>query len=157
MERAKLLKIFLCPKAGENMQELSIAWVKAGAGLRGDRYAEDRGSWSKSKREVIRHISLISVEAIYAANQEFGTDFLPHETRRNLLTEGIDLNTLVDQYFFVGWIFMKGIELCDPCDRPSVLSHKPLFKEAFANRGGLRAQVLNTGMLQIGDIVKLSG
>ena len=62
-----------------------------------------------------------------------------------------DLNALVNQIFTVGGISMQGIELCDPCDRPSSLSGKKGFKEVFVNRGGLRAKILSEGTIVIGD------
>jgi len=41
------------------------------------------------------------------------------ETRRNIVTEGVDLNTLVGVTFMVNGVLMRGVELCAPCRRPS--------------------------------------
>ncbi len=149
--RSEVIAIFICPDKGEPMQEFDSVRAIAGRGLEGDRYAEGKGAYSKSKRVTTRHASLIAIEAIDAANYENGTDFLPSDTRRNIVTSGIDLNSLVGQEFTVGEVSMKGVELCDPCARPSALSGKKGFEPAFQNRGGLRAEVLTDGLIRKGD------
>ena len=147
--------IFITPDKGLPMQPQQKVHAIAGVGLEGDRYARGTGAYSKSKREVIRHVSLVSEEAIDAANAEQGTNFTASETRRNILTQGIDLNTLVGQEFFVGGVRMRGVELCDPCARPSALSHKPNFEPAFRQRGGLRAEILSNGDIAINAPIQI--
>lgn len=89
------------------------------------------------------------------ANNELGTSFSPAETRRNLLTEGVDLNALVGECFMVGAVKMRGVELCDPCARPSNLAGKDGFETAYRKRGGLRAEILTSGVISCGDQVLL--
>ncbi len=128
----------------------------AGVGLEDDRYANESGAFSKGKAAKIRHVTLVSLEAIAeanAANNE--TQFSPEETRRNLVTTGVDLNQLVDQEFQVGSVRMRGTELCKPCARPSNLSGKPGFKDSFENKGGLRAEILNDGDIKKGDTIQV--
>lgn len=36
-------------------------------------------------------------------------------TRRNIVTEGVDLNALVGKRFRIGDALLEGIEPCDPC------------------------------------------
>lgn len=123
-----------------------------GVGLEGDRYALGIGAYSKSKRIVIRHVSLIAIEAILEANKTAVVPFTIHDTRRNLVTMGVDVNTLIGKIFgFGGHALFKGIEWCDPCDRPSYLSSKPGFEEAYKERGGLRAEVLEGGIITVGN------
>ena len=94
-------------------------------------------------------------EAIDAANAMLLVrempQFLPSDTRRNILTEGIDLNALVGVEFVFGSIVFRGTELADPCHRPSALIQKMGFKAVFEGRGGLRAEPLTDGELCIGD------
>ncbi len=131
------------------MQSADTVQAIAGVGLEGDRYANETGAFSKGKAEKVRHVTLIESEAIA------GSDFLPSETRRNLVTTGVDLNPLVGQEFQVGSVRMRGTELCDPCARPSKLSDKPGFKDSFENKGGLRAEILNDGTIQRGDEIQV--
>jgi MOSC domain-containing protein YiiM len=48
---------------------------------------------------------------------------------------------------------MRGVKYCDPCDRPSKLSGKGNFRDAFHDRGGLVAEILEGGTIKIGDAV----
>lgn len=150
----RVTAIFITSDKGVPIQSQQTVHAIAGVGLKGDRYARGTGAYSKSKREVIRHVSLISQEAIDGANAANGADFTAAETRRNIVTEGIDLNQLVGQEFSVGGVRMRGIELCDPCARPSVLSGKPSFEPAFRQRGGLRAEILSNGDISVNSVIK---
>lgn len=146
---AQVLFIFVCPKAGQPMISVTSAHALPGVGLEGDRYALKLGAFSNSTRETIRHVSLIEIEAIREANASLIETFAPHETRRNIVTEGVPLNRLVGKEFFVGQVKLRGVELCDPCERPSKLVPKPNFKSAFEGRGGLRAEVLTEGIIAV--------
>ena len=77
--------------------------------------------------------------------------FLASETRRNIVVAYFPLNRLVGKEFIIGEALMRGIELCDPCQRPSKLSGKDGFEEAFAGFGGLRAEVIIGGTIKVGD------
>ena len=110
----------------------------------------------------IRHISIISLAGIEVANQRLMADneplFDPADTRRNILLANItpdSLNALVGQQFRLGNLQMLGAELCAPCERPAQLLNRPSFMDAFEGRGGIRAQVLNSGVLAIGDRLSL--
>lgn len=145
-----VVSIFIAPNEGLEMQQVVYVTALAGKGLEGDRYAEGKGVWSKT-RPKIRHVSLIAQEAIQAANSEALESFSAEDTRRNIVTQGVDLNSLVGRTFWVGGVEMRGTELCHPCERPSKLSDKEGFKDAFVNRGGLRAEIMNDGEIKIGD------
>jgi MOSC domain-containing protein YiiM len=149
-ENPHLKQILISPDKGQPMISQVNVRAISGQGLEGDRYAQGKGAWSKSREgETIRHVSLIESEAIE------GSDFLPEDTRRNLITEGIDLNSLVGQTFQIGEVKLKGVELCEPCQRPSKLSGKSGFAEVFQNRGGLRAEILTEGELNVGDSIEV--
>ena len=143
----KVVQIFIASEAGEPMREVKEVRAFKGEGLQGDRYAGHRGAWSKSGRKVIRQVTLIEQEAIDRA----GGKFLASETRRNIVVRDFSLNHLVGKEFTVGQSLMRGIELCDPCHRPSKLCGKEGFEELFAGFGGLRAEILLTGTIKVGD------
>lgn len=148
---AEVINIYICLDKGLPMISVNSTTAIAGLGLSEDRYSTGKGAYSKSKIKKIRHVSLISIEAIEEANRELATPFLPEETRRNILTQGIDLNSLVGKEFTVGVVKMRGTELCDPCKRPSILAGKSDFDSAFENKGGLRAEILSDGEIKVGD------
>jgi MOSC domain-containing protein YiiM len=154
---AKVVGLYTCAEAGEPMQAQADVHALARCGFAGDRYAANRGFFSKTTRQVIRHVSLIAHEAIDEANRELSRrgmlPFNPRETRRNVVTEGIDVNALVGWEFKIGEVRMRGIEPTRPCHRTSVLANKKGFAEMFSNRGGIRAEVLSDGIISVGDIV----
>lgn len=141
----KVTHIFISPNEGEPMQELHRIKAIEQLGLECDRYAGERGAWSKSKRKVIRQVSLIEQEVIDR------TTFLPSETRRNIVVCSFPLNNLIGKEFMISGVRMRGVELCDPCKRPSKLVSKPGFEESFTGSGGLRAEILNTGIILVGS------
>ena len=150
--------IYVATSSGMPMQVISQIKVVAGIGLVGDRYALGVGAYSATKPPKVRHISLIALTGIEIANEwlDAGDEptFEGSETRRNIVLKEIspsDLNGLVGQIFRLGNILLKGTELCEPCERPSQLLQRSGFMDAFEGRGGIRAEVLNSGMLAIGD------
>lgn len=135
-----VVRIFITPRRGEPIREVKIANAVEHRGLVEDRYFDE-------KEEVRRNVTLIELEAIQK------TSFLPEETRRNIVVTNFPLNNLVGKEFFVGNVRMRGVELCDPCKRPSKLSGKLGFKEAFFNCGGLCAEILTTGQINVDDVI----
>lgn len=155
----KVLALFVAPAAGKPMQEKKRCRVIMGAGLHGDRYAKGVGFYSNQGREAVRHITLISREAIDAGNAELADLGLPPftwaETRRNVVVEGIDLNPLVGRPLQIGSVILLGSELATPCQRPSMLAKKRNFGSAFQGRGGVRFKVLCPGQIAVGQNIVL--
>ena len=71
--------------------------------------------------------------------------------RRNLVTEGVQLNNLVGETFYVGEIRLRGHELCEPCrylqDRLKVTD----LVKRLTHKGGLCCEVLTGGTIRSGD------
>lgn len=155
---AHIQAIYLATTAGAKMQSIDQVKVNVGSGIAGDRYAEGIGAYSKVEPAKVRHISIIALSGIETANDwlKAGDEptFDASETRRNVLLAGItasELNSLVGKQFRLGNLQLVGTELCTPCERPAQLMGKPSFMEAFEGRGGIRAEVLNTETIAIGD------
>ena len=160
MRKIQVLHIFVAPSAGEPMKEVRKVTALAGVGLSGDRYAKGTGAFSKNIKETKWQATLISHEAIEDVSamlaHELLPPFLPSETRRNIVVEGItaeELRALVGKIFKTGEVSMRGVEECIPCERPSKLSHKQWFKVMFKNRGGLCVEILTDGTIKAGDCV----
>ncbi|WP_281776726.1 MOSC domain-containing protein [Polynucleobacter sp. KF022] len=155
---AHITAIYIATAAGTHMKQMNSAKIIAGMGIKGDRYALGAGAYSASKPTKVRHISLISLSGIETANDWLKAGDEPSfhgaETRRNVVLKGItadELNDFVGQRFQLGSIQLLGTELCTPCERPAQLLGRPSFMEAFEGRGGIRAEVLSSGVLTIGD------
>lgn len=129
------------------MRQITEVEAVAGQGLRGDRYATGDGSYNKGKQGN-RQVTLIN--GIFFA----GTGFDYVDSRRNIVTVGVELMWLINQEFQIGTARFRGVKYCDPCLRPSRLSGKETsFKEAFFDRGGLVAEVIESGVIKTGDPV----
>ena len=72
----------------------------------------------------------------------------PGAFRRNVITRGTRLNDLIGTEFEIQGVRFFGKEECKPC---SWMDHAfaPGAEEALKGRGGLRALILSSGMIQI--------
>ena len=149
----QLAAIFLAPERGAPMQPMALAEALAGSGLRDDRYGPEAAAASKSPaNQPKRQVTLIEQEAVEAACREYDLEFTPAVTRRNLVTRGVPLNHLVGQTFRVGSVLLRGVELCEPCGHLETLT-LPGIRKALVHRGGLRAELLTSGTLRVGDAI----
>ncbi len=152
----RIVGIYLAPAAGAPMRAVDAVQADAGVGLAGDRYATSVGTWSRGARpHPGRQVTLIEVEAIRAVARDYGLTVEPADTRRNLVTCGVALNHLVGREFLVGDVRLRGIKLCEPCRHLEQVSGKPI-REPLIHRGGLKAEVLTSGIIHRGDPVAVA-
>ncbi len=132
---------------------VSVAEVNAvaGSGLEGDRYAREKGTFSKKLPN--NQVTLIEQEALEAADRDYKLELSAAESRRNILTIGIALNHLVGREFRVGEARLRGLKLCEPCSHLKKLTNKEVIR-ALKHRGGLRAEILEGGQIRVGDVIE---
>ena len=154
MWRGTVVSIHTTPAAGQPMETLPEARALAGRGLEGDRYAAGVGFYSPHPSEGGREVTLIeteTLEALAAAGLKLGAA----DTRRNIATSGAPLNHLVGRDFQVGEVRMRGTRLCEPCRRLEGMTQTGVMA-ALIHRGGLRARILNDGVIRVGDAITLT-
>ena len=122
----------------------------AGRGLEGNRYFYDADA------PAGRAITLIAAEAVEAMEREHGIAIEPRESRRNVVTRGVDVNALVGRRFRVGDVECEGVELCEPCSTLESMT-KPGVIKGLVHRGGLNADILSDGSITVGDAVVADG
>lgn len=149
----RLIAIHVAAEKAGRLSATAESRAVAGRGLEGDRYGKRAGTYSK-RHHPGREVTLIESEALEAAARDNKLTIEPRDTRRNLLTEGVPLNHLVGRRFRVGEVLLEGVELCDPCGHMEKLSGVPGAKNALANRGGLRARIVESGTLRVGDAIR---
>jgi MOSC domain-containing protein YiiM len=149
MSEGQLIGIFIAPRRREDLQAVAQIEAVAGRGLAGDRYFLQDGTFSH-KPGPDREVTLIEVEALEALARESHITLQPAQARRNLVTRGVPLNHLVDREFTVGQVVLYGIRLCEPCSHLESLTCKGVH-DALRHRGGLRARVVQGGILRNGD------
>jgi MOSC domain-containing protein YiiM len=145
--------IFVAPAASVPMQALQAARAVTGRGLEGDRYAEGIGFYSPRPASG-RHLTLIDADAVEALETELGLRLSPGETRRNLVTRGVDLPALIGTRFYVGEALCEAVRDCPPCEHLEQLTAKPGILKALLDSGGIRAEVLQDGLIRLGDSLR---
>ena len=145
-------EIWLTEAAAAPMRRVPAGRLVAGAGLDGDRYALGGGTWARYPA-LEKQLTLIDADDVAAVAAEVGVDLAPGDTRRNLVTEGVDLPALVGQWFAVGDALLFGMKRCPPCTHLERLTGARLVK-AMAHRGGINAAVFAGAEIAEGAVVR---
>jgi MOSC domain-containing protein YiiM len=148
--------IHISARATEPLVRVDRVQAVAGRGLEGDRYFEADGTFPDKKGEVHdpgREVTLIEAETLEAIARDYDLDVDFGLPRRNIVTRGVPLNHLVGREFRVGDVPMRGVRLNGPCKHLASLTSEKL-RESLVHRGGLRAQILEGGVIRVGDAVR---
>jgi len=136
--------------AGENPPvEMTTVECVAGCGIRGDRFFNFKENYKGQ-------ITFFAMETLEQMKQELKLASLnPFSLRRNVFVSGADLKEWVGREFTVQGLQFQGVEECRPCYwMDSAVG--PGAEEWLRGRGGLRARILNDGVLQRDTVAKFS-
>src|SRR5260370_20996415 len=136
------------------MASRSAVRAVPGRGLEGDRYFIGVGTFSPNPQKPDFEITLIEKEKVEEFARDSGLPFTASQARRNIVTEGVDLNALVGREFQVGQVRLRGIRLCEPCTHLAKGSFPESLK-GLAHNGGLRAQILSEVNIHTGDVISV--
>ena len=143
----KVVEIGIVNTKGSKIQNVDKVEALKGKGLLNDRkFREDNHRESQ--------ITLIEIENINHFNKISRTSIPPVDFRRNIVTENIRLNELVDKEFFIGNVKLKGHDLCRPCKYLQEKLKQNNFIKEFLRKGGLRCEILTDGKINVGDVIK---
>jgi len=148
----RLVSIYVAPEAGAPVRSVERVGAIEGRGLAGDRYAAGEGSFSRWPGRA-RDVTLIAAEALADAEAEFGVAVADGQHRRNLVVEGVPLDDLRGVPFAIGGARFGGVRLCAPCSYLVRVTGQDRIFDALVRRGGLRASVVASGTLAVGDAV----
>ncbi len=137
--------IHIAAKSSAEPDAVETVEAVAGSGLRGDRHFDPDSSDDD--------ITLIEAEAVEAVEQESGISLESGAHRRNVTTRNTALNHLIGERFRVGEAVCEGVELCEPCSHLESLTEKGTLS-ALVHRGGLRAVIVESGEIGVGDGVE---
>lgn len=151
----EVVSIHIAPDA--EAPTVSVPKVRAvpAKGLEGDRYFRATGTYS-AQPGTGREVTLIEIESIEAMARDNEVAIEPGAARRNIVTRGVALNHLVGQEFRVGDVRLLGIRLCEPCSHLEGLTRKGVLG-GLVHRGGLRAKIMNEGVIRKGDPIEPLG
>lgn len=122
--------------------ERSEVTCVAGSGIEGDRFFD-------FKPDYKGQITFFAWEVYAELAERFGVyETPPSAFRRNVITEGVDLNQLVGREFLIQGVRFLGMAECTPCYWMDRAFH-PGTEVALKGRGGLRAKILTSGVLHV--------
>jgi MOSC domain-containing protein YiiM len=150
MSNGTVESIHIAGAAQAPSQSVDQATAIPGAGLKGDRYALKLGTFYKPQPDY--ELTLIEAEAVEALRRDYQVELEAGDARRNIVTRNVPLNHLVGKEFAIGDVWIRGIRLCEPCDHLQKVTGRPVIK-GLLHRGGLRAQILTSGTIRVGDAV----
>ena len=132
----------------ENTFYVNQAILEKGKGIVNDRYYDN----FKEKKE---QVTLINLEEINNFNNQIKQNIDAKNFRRNIIVSGINLNKLINKKIKINEVILKIHEICQPCkylqDR---LKIQGLVK-ILVNKSGVRAEILKSGSLSVGDAIKI--
>lgn len=151
----EILKIYISPehnfyghtgKPEGTAPTLDVTEVEcvAGHGLRGDRFFDYKENY-KGQVTFFAEEVFEDLCAQFQMDREFAS---PGAFRRNVITRGVDLNSLIGQKFEIQGIRFAGMAECTPCSWMDKAFHIGAHA-ALKNRGGLRAKILSDGVLRV--------
>jgi hypothetical protein len=140
-------RIWIAAAAGEPALAVESVRALAGRGLDGDRHVTGTGSFPSGLPGSA--LTLVEAEVCESFTPPLG----PDEHRRNLVIRGVALNQLVGHEFTVGAVRCRGARLCEPCTVVQRYARRPVLRE-LVHRGGLRADILEDGVISVGDAVR---
>ena len=137
--------ILIAPDAEAVLTPVDAVDAHAGRGLEGDRYFHGRGTFTAPGRGY--ELTLVEAEVL----ESLGLDWA--QARRNIVTRGVSLNALVGRRFTIGSVECVGRRLAEPCAHLERLSG-PDFLRPLVHRAGLRADIVRSGPISLGDRVE---
>lgn len=121
----------------------------AGKGIRGDRFFNVRAHTEAA-------VTFLAAEAWDAACARAGTSAAPELARRNILVRGVELDRLRGEDFTLttgaGSVVFHGGRPAHPCAWMDTMI-APGMRKALVGRGGIRAGVLASGVLGLGEAI----
>ncbi len=130
--------------SGHPMVEVQAIECMAGRGLRGDRFFD----YQPDYKGQITFFAWETLTALWDALSLPPEQRHPEATRRNVLTEGADLNALIGREFEIQGVRFLGTEECRPCYWMNTAFRDQRAETWLKGNGGLRAKILTDGWLR---------
>ncbi len=140
---SEVFGITVCSDFGKDMIQLDSVEAIAGKGIVEDRYFK--------KNKNTSNITLIEKENIDLFNKNSSCSIPYQKFRRNIITKGIRLNSLVGREIFIGSVKIKVHELCQPCLKLQKLLGQNNFVKDMTHKSGIRCEILIGGKIGKGN------
>jgi MOSC domain-containing protein YiiM len=150
--QGRVVSLHIAPQSAKPMVSVPQVRAVADGGLEGDRFF--RASWSSAGRPD-KAVTLIEEETIQAAAAELGIEVGSGDMRRNIVTRGVPLIDLLGREFTLGAVTLRGVRLFQPCAHLERISKVPGIARALLHRSGLKAAIVSSGVIRVGDEIAL--
>ena len=141
----ELIWIGVRPSKGDAMIVVDEVLADARSGLIGDRYNGNSGR---------RQVTLLQYEHLAVLESMLNQSIAPELLRRNLLIKGVNLLALKNCKFKIGAAIFQMTGLCHPCSKMEK-TLGPGGYNSMRGHGGINAQVLQGGIIRLGDQVTI--
>jgi len=141
---AKVLEIGIFKNNYNTVVKVNNVEAIKGKGLIGEKHF-------KENNEKRYQLTLIEIENINNYNKITGTTIPAINFLRNIITEGVRLNELINKEFFIGKVRVKGHDLCKPCKNLQEFLQQKNTIRKLLHTGGLRCEILSSGKICVGD------
>ena len=144
----KIKAINITNLSGESTIYVNQAILERNKGIVNDRYY-------KNFKKKYEQVTLIESEKISNFNNNIKSKFNYKDFRRNIITTGIHLNKMINKKIQINNVVLKIHQLCQPCRYlQNKLSVDNLVK-LLTNRGGVRAEIVQSGIISTFDEIKI--
>ena len=144
----KIEAINITNMSEDNTFYVNQAFLEMGKGIVNDRYY---GNFKEKKEQV----TLINLEEINNFNNQIKQNIDAKNFRRNIIVSGINLNKLINKKIKINEVTLKIHEICQPCKYLQNKLKIPGLVKMLVNKSGVRAEILSSGSLSVGDTVKI--
>tara|TARA_B100000900_G_scaffold272203_1_gene232486 strand:- start:49 stop:495 length:447 start_codon:yes stop_codon:yes gene_type:complete len=127
---------------------INQAILEKGKGIVNDRYY---GNFKEKKEQV----TLINLEEINNFNNQIKMNIDAKSFRRNIIVSGINLNELINKKVKINEVTLKIHEICQPCKYLQDKLKIPGLIKILVNKSGVRAEILTSGSISVGDDIKI--
>ena len=144
----KIKAINITNLSGESTIYINQAILKRNKGIINDRYYENF-------KEKYEQVTLIESEKISYFNNNIKKKFNYKDFRRNIITTGIDLNKMINKKIQINNVVLKIHQLCQPCRYLQNKLNVENLVQLLANKGGVRAEIVQSGIISTFDKIKI--
>ncbi len=144
----KIKAINITNLSGERTIYVNQAILKRNKGIINDRYYEN----FKKKYE---QVTIIESEKISYFNNKIKSKLNYKDFRRNIITTGIDLNKMINKKIQINNVVLKIHQLCQPCRYLQSKLNVDKLVKLLTNKGGVRAEIIQSGVISTFDEIKI--
>ena len=145
---SKIELINITSTSDNNTYYINQAFLEKDKGIVNDRYY----NCYKNRKE---QVTFINQEEINSFNKNIGKNLDYKDFRRNIIISGINLSKYINKKIIIQNVVLKIHELCQPCNYLQKKLGIPNLVKMLINKSGVRAEIISSGFISVGDKIKV--